>query len=96
MRAEGKDPSHGGTAKQMRAATHAEQMRLNKEWEANPTHAMTGADNQEQALPRLADVPSAGADGSDEGVQGIYARCPSRREGAASEALGVARSVAGQ
>jgi hypothetical protein len=38
-------------------ATHAEQMRLNKEWEVNPTHSMTEAEYREQVLPRLAAAP---------------------------------------
>jgi len=56
MRVEGRDPSHGGEAKQKRAATHAEQMRLNTEWEANPKHLMTEADYRTLVLPQLGEM----------------------------------------
>ena len=57
LRTEGRDPSHGGEAKRKRAATHAVQMRLNSEWEVNPTHVITEADYRAEVLPQLAGAP---------------------------------------
>ena len=58
MRLEGNDPAHGGGAAKKRTATQRELQRLNLEWKANPTHAMSEADYRSEVLPRIAVVPA--------------------------------------
>lgn len=84
MRAEGRDRSHGGEAQQKRAATHAEQMRRNREREADPKHAMTEADYRERVLSLLRDLPVRVL----MEVKGVRARYADRCKGAAPAALG--------
>lgn len=52
----GRDPAHGGEAAKKRGVTQRELQRLNREWEANPTHAMSEQDYRTDVLPRIADV----------------------------------------
>jgi hypothetical protein len=56
MREEGRDPAHGGEAAKKRGATQRELQRLNRDWEANPTHSLTVEDYKCSLLPDLRGV----------------------------------------
>ena len=56
MRAEGRDPSHGGESARKRGASIAEQLRLNAEWEKRHTSTMTETEYLDHVLSMLATV----------------------------------------
>ena len=58
LREAGNDPAHGAEAKRKRGETLRENMRLNRDWEANNTSTMTEADYRERVLPALKEVSS--------------------------------------